>query len=155
MYYVRRRFAAARQNLTARAVLILLILVLILVVLLILVLVFFLVLHDAPQIIILISAGDYKIIICKKIRSYYKSIYFSSTASLIRERETAKTVANAPESSISMIQDRSESKLSEQNIQTRSTQAPPTNNATISDARRVRRSLVCICLARSTGSIEG
>lgn len=60
MYYVRRRKAAAQQHLTVRTVLVLLILVLILVVLLvlILVLVFFLVLHDAPQIIILFSAGE-------------------------------------------------------------------------------------------------
>ena len=98
MYYVRRRFAAARQDLTARAVLVLLILIvvllilvlilvlalLILVLVLILILVLVLILHDAPQIIILISSGNYKIIICKKVRFYYKSIYFSSTASLMR-----------------------------------------------------------------------
>ena len=94
--------AAAQQCLTARTVLVLLILILIVVLLilvlilvlallilvliliLILVLVLILILHDAPQIIILISSGNYKIIICKKVRFYYKSIYFSSTASLMR-----------------------------------------------------------------------
>ena len=98
--------AAAQQCLTARTVLVLLILILILIVvllilvlilvlallvlvlililILVLVLVLILVLHDAPQIIILISSGNYKIIICKKVRFYYKSIYFSSTASLMR-----------------------------------------------------------------------
>ena len=92
MYYVRRRFAAARQDLTARAVLVLLILILIIVLLIfvlilvlaLLILVLVLILHDAPQIIILISSGNYKMIICKKVRFYYKSIYFSSTASLMR-----------------------------------------------------------------------
>ena len=94
--------AAAQQCLTARTVLVLLILILIVVLLilvlilvlallilvlvlvLILILVLVLILHDAPQIIILISSGNYKIIICKKVRFYYKSIYFSSTASLMR-----------------------------------------------------------------------
>lgn len=92
--------AAAQQCLTARTVLVLLILILIVVLLilvlilvlallilvlvLILILVLVLILHDAPQIIILISLGNYKIIICKKVRFYYKSIYFSSTASLMR-----------------------------------------------------------------------
>lgn len=94
--------AAAQQCLTARTVLVLLILILIvvllilvlilvlallilvLVLILILILVLVLILHDAPQIIILISLGNYKIIICKKVRFYYKSIYFSSTASLMR-----------------------------------------------------------------------
>ncbi len=96
--------AAAQQCLTARTVLVLLILILILILIvvllilvlilvlallilvlvLILILVLVLILHDAPQIIILISSGNYKIIICKKVRFYYKSIYFSSTASLMR-----------------------------------------------------------------------